>query len=63
MRVVKCWIGVSIENINVFIIIETKNIMILNIKKYWIMMDTKLKIYMMLLITVNVLWATDMFYT
>ena len=33
MRVVKCWIGVYIENINVFIIIETKNIMILNNKK------------------------------
>jgi hypothetical protein len=26
------WIGVYIENINVFIIIETKNIMILNNK-------------------------------
>jgi len=33
MRVVKCWIGVSLENINVLIQIETKNIMILNNKK------------------------------
>ena len=33
MRVVKCWIGVFLENINVLIKIETKNIMILNNKK------------------------------
>jgi hypothetical protein len=33
MRVVKCSIGVYIENINVFIKIEAKLIMILNNKK------------------------------
>jgi hypothetical protein len=33
MRVVKCWIGVYIENINVFIKVETKNLMILNNNK------------------------------
>ena len=33
MGVVKCWIGVYLENINVLIKIEIKNIMIFNNKR------------------------------